>query len=100
MGLFGKKKETLEELEDRKEYLTIKEEVLSHEASAAEKEAIIKELKRKYGSDWRSVLGLKGKLDLQTLRSFLGGMKRGLKGMGSATYNSNLSPLPGRNLRR
>jgi len=100
MGLFGKKTKSLEELEDRNELLKVESEVVSREAEVAEKEAVIKELRRKYGSGWKNILGLRGKIDLQTLRSFLGGMKRGLKGMGSATYNSNLSPLPGRNLRR
>jgi len=100
VGLLTKKKPSLEELEEKKEYLAVETEVASQEADLAEKRAIVKELRRKYGSDWRSTLGLKGRLDLQTLRSFLGGMKRGLKGMGSATSNPNLSPLPGRNLRR
>jgi len=100
MGLFKGKRPSLEELEERKEYLAVETEVASQEADLAEKKAIVKELRRKYGSDWRSTLGLKGRVDLQTLRGFLGGMKRGLKGMGGATYNSNLSPLPGRNLRR
>ena len=95
-----KKKPTLEELEERKEYLAVETDVASQEADLTEKEAIIKELKRKYGRDWKSILGLGGKLDLSTLRSILGGMSKGLKGQGGALYNPHLSPLPGKNLRR
>jgi len=100
MALFAKKKPSLEELEDRKEYLAVETDVASQEADLAEKKAIVKELQKKYGSNWRSTLGLKGKVDLSTLRSFLGGMNKGLKGMGGATYNPNLSPLPRKDLRR
>ncbi len=100
MGLFKRKRPTLEELEDRNEYLAVESEVASKEAEVAERKAVVKELKRKYGSDWKSTLGLRGLPSLETLRSFLGGMKKGLQGMGRATSNPNLSPLPGRNLRR
>ena len=100
MCLLTKRRPTLEELEEKKEYLSVESEVASKEAEVAEKRAIVKELKAKYGSGWRQTLGLKGRLDLQTLRSILGGMKKGLKGIGGAVYNPNLSPFPGRNLRR
>lgn len=95
-----RRKESIEELEDRRDRLVIEEEVTSREADIAEKEAIIKELKKKYGSGWRHILGLGGILDLQTLRSALVGMKKGLRGMGGATYNPSLNPLPNKNLRR
>jgi len=100
VGLITGKKPSLEDLEDQKEYLDVKSEVASREAEVAEKEAIVKELKRKYGSGWKNILGLRGRIDLQTLRSVLGGMSKGLKGQGGALYNPNLSPLPGKNLRR
>ena len=99
MGLF-KKKPTLGELEERKDYLEVETEVASQEAELAEKKAIIRELKKKYGSDWKSTLGLRGRLDLQTLRSFVGTLQKGIGGMGKATYNPNLSPLPRKNLKR
>jgi len=100
MGLLTRKKPSLEELEERKEYLTVESEVASKRAEVAEKEAIIKELRSKYGTNWRNILGLGGRLDLQTLRSVLGQMKKGLVGSRGALYNPNLSPLPNKNLRR
>lgn len=99
MGLF-KKKPTLEQLEDRKDYLKVETEVASKEAELAEQKVIIKELKKKYGSGWKSTLGLKGRLDLQTLRSFVGSLQKGAKGLGKATYNPSLSPLPRKNIGR
>lgn len=98
--LFGGKKPSLEDLEDQKEYLAVETDVASQEADLAEKRAIVKELKKKYGSGWKNILGLRGKIDLQTLRSILGGMHKGLKSQGGALYNPNLSPLPSKNLRR
>ena len=95
MPLF-KKKPTKDELEERGEYLQAQTEVASREAELAEKEAIKKELKRKYGSSWKSILGLKGKLDLSTLRSILSDMGKGLHKMGSATSNPRLDPRPSR----
>lgn len=100
MGLLTRKKESIEELEDRRDRLVIEEEVTSREAAIAEKKAIVRELKARYGSDWKHILSLGGRLDLQTLRSALVGMKKGLRGMGGATYNPSLSPLPNKNLRR
>lgn len=100
MGLLNRKKSSLEDLEDKKEYLTIESEVVSREAEVAEKEAIIKELRDKYGSNWKDILGLRGKLNLQTLRSVLAAPKAGLRGMAGAFGNPNLSSLPPRILRR
>lgn len=100
MGLFKKKKPSLEELEDRKEYLTVQSEVVSKEAEVAEKEAIIKELKKKYGSGWRNILGLKGVLNLQTLRSVLADSGRGLRKMGSSFISPELGKPPSIRFRR
>jgi len=94
MGLFQKK--SIEELEARNELLKVETEVAGREAEIVEKQATIKELKRRYGSGWRSVLGLKGKVDLNTLRSFLSSASKGIKGQGGALYNPKLSPLPRR----
>ena len=100
MSLFPKKKPSLEELEEKKEYLAVETEVASQEVDLAERKATIKLLEKKYGSSWRSILGLKGKLDLSTLRSFLGGAKAGLSKMNRGRPNPNLNPVPGRELRR
>lgn len=91
---------SLEDLEDKKEYLIVESEVVSREAEVVEKEAIIKELHKKYGSGWKRLLGLGGQLNIQTLRSVLAGPRKGLQAMSSATYNKSLDPLPPRNLRR
>lgn len=99
MGILTRKKPSLDELEEKKDYLSVESEVAGKEAEIEEKRQIVNELRKRYGRNWRGTLGLKS-LDLQTLRSVLGGMKRGLVGMGGATPNSYLSPLPGKNLRR
>ena len=95
MDLF-KQKKSVDELEEEGTRLSIQSENVSREAEIAEKQAIVRGLKKKYGSDWRSKLGLRGKIDLDTLRSFLSSASKGLKGQGGALYNPNLSPLPRR----
>ena len=98
MPVFGRPKPTQEQLEVRNESLILEEEVATREASVAEKKAIVKELRSKYGSDWKRTLGLKGRLSFSDLRHALMSMNQGLKGQygSSALHNPRLSPLPGR----
>jgi len=98
MSLFRRSKPSMEELETRNENLILEEEVVSREASVAEKKAIVKELRDKYGSDWKRTLGLKGRLSFSDLRHALMSMNQGLKGKygNSALHNPRLSPLPRR----
>jgi len=95
MGFFEKKK-SIDELEEDGARLTIESDNAGKEAEIAEKRATIKELRKRYGPGWRSVLSLKGKVSLSTLQGFLGDAKRGLQGASRATYNPKLSPLPRR----
>lgn len=43
--------------ERKLERLRVQDEAASHELSIAEKRALIKEAKRRYGTNWRSVVG-------------------------------------------
>ena len=95
-----KKKETVDELENRRDRLIIESEVVTREAEIQEKRMIISELKKKYGGGWRKILGAGGHLDLSTLRSFLGSAKSSLSGIGDTTFNPSLDPRPSRGLRR
>jgi len=89
MGLFNRhKEEDFGALEERRDRLVLEEEIATRGATVAEKQAVISQLKREYGHDWKSQLGLKGKLDVQTLKTFLGGANKGLK-QTSASYGSS-----------
>jgi len=91
MGLFNKK-DSIDELESRKDRLEIESEVMNKEAEIAEKEAIIAQLKKQYGRNWRSTLGV-DRLDLQTLRTFLKTAKEGLERREVQKGNPFLSPI-------
>ena len=91
MGLFDRK-DSIDELEGRKDRLEIESEVVSKEAEIAEKEAIIAQLKKQYGRNWRSTLGV-DRLDLQTLRTFLKTAKEGLERREVQKGNPFLSPI-------
>lgn len=92
---FGKK--TPEQVEKEIEGVKLEDELLSHEVSVAEKEAVIKQLKEQYGSSWMKTLGVNKLTDLSTLKSFLSGAKKGMQKSGTPVYNPMLSPLmPGR----
>lgn len=92
MGLF-KRKPTLEQLEEEKEYLTTKEEVTTKQAEVAEREAVISELKRKYGKSWAKTLGISKLTDLSTLRSFLVSAKKGLEKQATTSGSTPLSKV-------
>jgi len=47
----------LAERERKLEELSVEEEVTSKEMSIAQKKAMIKEMKQRFGPDWRKVLG-------------------------------------------
>ncbi len=64
---------SIEQLEDDLEISQIKSQISGHDAERAEREAIITELKSKYGKNWKSVLGLKGIPSLPSLKSLLSG---------------------------
>jgi len=97
MGVLnGKNKESEEDLHKKIGRLEIQEEVADREAKVAEKEAIVKELKKRYGNDWKKTLGFNNLTDMDTLRSFLSSAKDGMAKSSNFTYNPALSPLVGR----
>ena len=95
MGIFSKE-ETKDQLEEKRDRLIIESEIASTEQSITERKSTIRELKHRYGRNWKNILGLKGHIDLSTLQSFLGGMKKGLSKMGRTTTNPRLDPRPRR----
>jgi hypothetical protein len=103
VGIFDRKP-SIDTLESEKDRLEIESEVMSKKAEVAEKEAIIRELKSRYGPGWRNILGVFGKVDLQTLRTFLKGAKEGMVRAGLPKYGSKLgeagSSIPGKGLKR
>ena len=109
MGLLPKRKQTMGELDESLEKVKVEEEIATHEANKAEKEAIIKQLKSQYGFSWKSILGVKGDTDTTTLRSMLKNAKSGMEKSGfmsKSTTNTmqgstgKISVLPGRGITR
>ena len=98
MPLF-KRKKPIAELEEDRERVTIETEILSKEAEKAEREAVISELKSKYGHGWAKILGVSRFANLQTLRSFLVSAKRGMEREAAST-SSSLSRVNSRRARR
>jgi len=83
MGFLNRRK-SIPELEEEKDRLTIEEEVVTKQAQIAEREAIIAQLKKQYGSSWTKVLGVNLSVDTETLRTFLRGAKQGIEAQGSS----------------
>ena len=88
----GKRRRPLETLEQELETVRIENEIMSHEAEMAEKRAAIAELKKRYGRNWRSVIGISGRATLSDLRQSLTQMNRGLHEQGNVNQRK-LSPL-------
>lgn len=77
MGLFSKKK-SIEELEEDKDRAKLEADIAGYKSQEAERKALVQQLKREYGGGWKKYLGLSGKQDNSTLRSFLSGAKQGM----------------------
>jgi len=100
MALFPKfNQPTTDQMESRTEYVQVENEMLSKEGEVAEKKAVIAQLKKKYGSDWRKIIGIQYLPSLSDLRAFLTSARSGLKGASGGVSNPNISPLPPSNLR-
>ncbi len=69
-----KSSSSIEELEDDLERSQIQSQISGNNAERAEREAIITELKSKYGKNWKSTLGLKGIPSLPSLKSVMQGL--------------------------
>ena len=65
MGRFTRDPDALEE---KLETMRLRNQILTEEAEASEKKALIKMIKRKYGKNWRNGLG--GIRDNDSLRQF------------------------------
>jgi hypothetical protein len=78
MGLFSKK-QTIEELEDERDRSRLKADIAGYQSQEAERQALVKQLKREYGGGWKKLLGVSGRADNSTLRSFLSGAKQGME---------------------
>ena len=104
MGFFNQKRQrSVEELEEDYERVSIETEVLTKEAESAEKEAVIRELKTRYGPRWMQILGISKLTDLTTLRSFLKDAKKGMEksvSMSGTPLSIKLNPANYRGIRR
>ncbi len=90
MGIFSKKR-SLEDLYADEEYFREEGTVNDLKAQSLERQRVIKELEREYGPGWKKLLGLSGKSNIDTLKSFLRGFKTKSKELhvagGAATSN-------------
>ena len=66
------------DLEKKLDRLTVEDEIASHEMSIAQKKAIEKEAKAKYGRNWRKSLRIKVSDDTQHEMAVMGSELRGL----------------------
>jgi len=99
MGILDGKKVSENRLYEEAGKLEIQEEVVNRQSRIAEREAVIKQLKREYGPDWKKTLGLDKLTDVETLKSFLRSAKASMSKSGNTTFNPGLSPLPPSSLR-
>lgn len=58
---------TIDEIAEKLEVMKLQSEVLTEKASQEQIKAMIKELKKKYGRNWRKILNIR---DSETLRQF------------------------------
>lgn len=76
---FLKKQKTISELEEERDRVTIEEETITKQAEITEREAVIRELKSRYGKKWPQILGISKFTDLSSLKSFLVSAKAGME---------------------
>jgi len=100
MGILDGKKRSEKELYEEAARLDIQQEVTNKEAEIAQREAVVKQLRREYGPDWKKTLGVDKLTDLATLRAFLTSAKQSMKTAGSPVGNAGLSPLPPASMRK
>jgi len=63
-------RQTVEDIHEKLETLKLQSEVETERVTIAEKKAMIRELKKRYGPNWKKVLG--NIRDNQSLRQFAG----------------------------
>ena len=69
--VMGKEEKGVEDYEDDLERLKIQTEIQGVKTDLAERKAVERELKSKYGASWKKILGLKGWISVPTLKSAL-----------------------------
>lgn len=70
-SVLNKKDKDVDDYEEDLEKLKIQTEIQGVKTELQERKALEKELKSKYGSGWKKVLGLKGWVSVPTLKSAL-----------------------------
>ena len=68
------REETIDKLEEKLERMKLQSQVMAQAADIEEKKAIIRQLKKKYGRNWRQFFG--GIRDNPTLRQLAGAGKK------------------------
>jgi hypothetical protein len=99
---WGKRRKSVEELEEELDTVKVEDEISSHKAQIAEREAVISQLKKQYGRDWSKTLGVSKLTDTATLKSFLQSANRGMRqqrvgvdrNLVLPRRNPAISPLP------
>ena len=79
--ILGKEEKSVEDLEEDLEKLKIQTDIQGARTELAERKALERELKSKYGAGWKKILGLKGLISVPTLKSAL------KEQVGSSTQN-------------
>ena len=69
--VLGREDKELEDYEEDLEKLKIKTEIQGVKSELAQRIALEKEIKTKYGPAWKKILGLKGIISVPTLKSAL-----------------------------
>jgi len=87
-------KPSAEQMENRTEYLQVENEMLTKEGEVAEKKAVIAQLKKQYGPDWKKIIGVQYLPSVSDLKGFLKTANQGMKGQSGKISNANISPLP------
>ena len=68
--IFGRDKD-ISELEEDRDKITVRRDIQTLETDIAERQALERELKAKYGPRWKKILGFKGKPLIPDMRSVL-----------------------------
>jgi len=92
MGLFSSEP-TMEDMMEKSDTLDIRLEIAEKEATIAQRESVIKQLKKEYGKNWMSLLGVDRLTSTETLKSFLTSAKSGMRESGKGVINPLLSPV-------
>lgn len=85
MGIFDQNSD----LEDKLEMMKLKNQLLDEKVSSTQKKAMIKEIKKKYGRDWKSILKLGKDSDMLKQFAHAGRTMGDVGGRGSTDINAS-----------